>query len=289
MDLQDTPANFKELMGFEARNEAVYDEESNGSVPNIQKITKGNNVLPLWGNLATMNLNTLLLENVVQSAYYKNVLTELTNFQQVVDQILHKVTHLEPWERGTRKTFGMGGMCGGVRGVGAGGVISTCFCVLYKLFALKLTRKQLVSMINSTQSIMMRGVGFLYIRYTQPPSDFWWWFEPYLDDTEEIDPKAGGGDYQTVGDFVRTLLSKLDWYGTLFPRIPVPIQKDIDAKLHPRHQRESPRETVRERSREVKDRPIKKTRCAHHLRHHHCRKHRKRCPRKVQAETKLEE
>jgi len=28
---------------------------------------------------------------------------------------------LEPWERGSRKTSGQTGMCGGVRGVGAGG------------------------------------------------------------------------------------------------------------------------------------------------------------------------
>ena len=52
-------------------------------------------------------------------------------------------------------------MCGGVRGVGAGGVISTAFCVMYKLFTLRLTRKQLVGMINSEQGVYMRGVGFM--------------------------------------------------------------------------------------------------------------------------------
>ncbi|CAD5229259.1 unnamed protein product [Bursaphelenchus okinawaensis] len=287
MDLQDTPSNFKELMGFDVANEYVHeDQEYSGGVPNIQKLGKNNNTLPLWGNMTTMNMNTLLLENIVQSAYYKNVLTELTTFQQLVEQILHKVTHLEPWERGTRKTFGMGGMCGGVRGVGAGGVISTVFCVLYKLFAIKLTRKQLVSMINSTQSVMLRGVGFLYIRYTQPPTDFWAWFEPYLDDDEELDPKAGGGDYQTIGDVVKTFLTRLEWYGTLFPRIPVPIQKDIDAKLHPgRTVYREPRTESSSRRRDVTDRPIKKTRCGHHLRHHHCRKHKKRCPTKAKKES----
>lgn len=28
----------------------------------------------------------------------------------------------------------------------------------------------------------------------------------------------------TFGQVVRVMLTKLDWYGTLFPRIPVPIQ-----------------------------------------------------------------
>lgn len=74
----------------------------------------------------------------------------------------------------------MTGMCGGVRGVGAGGVISTAYCLLYKMFTLKITRKQLVSMINSRQSVYLRGLGFMYIRYTQPPSDLWAWMEPYL-------------------------------------------------------------------------------------------------------------
>ena len=42
-------------------------------------------------------------------------------YHEIVDQIFYKVNHLEPWERGSRNTAGVTGMCGGVRGVGAGG------------------------------------------------------------------------------------------------------------------------------------------------------------------------
>lgn len=35
----------------------------------------------------------------------------------------------------------------------------------------------------------------------------------------------------TIGQLVRSFLLKLDWYGTLFPRIPVPVEKEIKAKL----------------------------------------------------------
>ena len=49
-----------------------------------------------------------------------------------------------------------------------------------------------------------------------------------------MDPKAGGGDPQPIGQLVRHFLSRLDWYGTLFPRIPVPVQKQIDQKLKER-------------------------------------------------------
>lgn len=35
--------------------------------------------------------------------------------------------------------------------------------------------------------------GFMYLRYTQPPGDLYDWYEDYLQDEEEIDVKAGGG------------------------------------------------------------------------------------------------
>ncbi len=111
-----------------------------------------------------------------------------------------------------------------VRGVGAGGVVSTAFCLLYKMFTMKLTRKQLVSLINHSDSPYIRGMGFMYIRFSQPPTDLWAWMEPYLDDDEPIDPRSGHGDEMTIGQVVKLMLTKLDWYGTLFPRIPVPIQ-----------------------------------------------------------------
>lgn len=33
----------------------------------------------------------------------------------------------------------------------------------------------------------------MYLRYTQPPGDLYDWYEDYLQDEEEIDVKAGGG------------------------------------------------------------------------------------------------
>lgn len=61
-----------------------------------------------------MNLNALLLENILQSSYFKTYLNEITAFQQIYDEIYYNVGHLEPWERGTRRMTGMTGMCGGV-------------------------------------------------------------------------------------------------------------------------------------------------------------------------------
>lgn len=192
---------------------------------------KKNNNLPVWGNEKTMNLNNLILTNILSSHYFKVNLYELKTYHEVIDEIYYKVSHLEPWEKGSRVTSGQTGMCGGVRGVGAGGIVSTAFCILYKLFTLKLTRKQVVGLINHTDSPYIRALGFMYIRYTQPPADLWEWYKPYLEDEEKIDVKAGGGKEMTIGDMLQHFLSKLEWFSTLFPRIPVPIQKQIEKNL----------------------------------------------------------
>ncbi|KAA0190667.1 Pre-mRNA-splicing factor 38B [Fasciolopsis buskii] len=189
------------------------------------------NILKLWGNQQTMNLNAMVYTNVTQSPYFKANLIELKTYHEVIDEIYYKVEHLEPWERGSRKVGGQTGMCGGVRGVGAGGIVSTAYCLLYKLFTLKLTRKQLKGLLDHPDSPYIRALGFMYIRYCLPPDDFWWWYSPYLDDPEELDVKAGGGCTMTIGSMLEHWLTKLDWFTTLFPRIPVPVQKKLDEKL----------------------------------------------------------
>uniref|UniRef100_A0A8C8FNR6 Pre-mRNA-splicing factor 38B n=1 Tax=Oncorhynchus tshawytscha TaxID=74940 RepID=A0A8C8FNR6_ONCTS len=149
--------------------------------PNAGK--HGNN-LPLWGNEKTMNLNPMVLTNVLSSPYFKVQLYELKTYHEVVDEIYFKVTHVEPWEKGSRKTAGQTGMCGGVRGVGTGGIVSTAFCLLYKLFTIKMTRKQVMGLITHNDSPYIRALGFMYIRYTQPPADLVDWYDGFLDDEE---------------------------------------------------------------------------------------------------------
>ncbi|CAK1548057.1 unnamed protein product [Leptosia nina] len=204
-------------------------EEYNQQKP--AKTSKQHNVLPIWGNEQTMNLNPLILANIQGSSYFKVHLFKLKTYHEVVDEIYYQVKHLEPWERGSRKTAGQTGMCGGVRGVGAGGIVSTAFCLLYKLYTLRLTRKQVNGLLQHSDSPYIRALGFMYVRYTQPPADLFDWYVDYLDDDEEVDPRAGGGGTTTMGALVRQMLIKLDWFSTLFPRIPVPIQKQIEQKL----------------------------------------------------------
>lgn len=64
-----------------------------------------------------MNLNQLILTNIQGSSYFKVSLFKLKTYHEVVDEIYYQVKHLEPWERGSRKTSGQTGMCGGVGNV----------------------------------------------------------------------------------------------------------------------------------------------------------------------------
>lgn len=230
--------------GEEEEEEEEGERQLNQKRP--QKEKKGN-VLPIWGNERTMNMNPLILTNIQSSHYFKVNLYELKTYHEVIDEIYYKVQHLEPWEKGSRKTAGQTGMCGGVRGVGAGGIVSTAYCLLYKLFTLKLTRKQVNGLITHQDSPYIRGLGFMYIRYTQPPADLWDWYDEYLEDEEEIDVKAGGGQSMTIGNMLKLFLTKLEWFSTLFPRIPVPIQQKLEKMMAERFPNNPPvRQPVRQ-------------------------------------------
>lgn len=68
---------------------------------------------------------------------------------------------------------------------GSSNVPSTAYCFLYKLFTLKLTRKQLEGMLKSKESPYIRALGFLYVRYTIKPQEMLSFIEPYLKQQDE--------------------------------------------------------------------------------------------------------
>nr|CAD7444938.1 unnamed protein product [Timema bartmani] len=227
-----------------------------------QKFEKKNNSLPLWGNERTMNLNPLILTNIQSSHYFKVNLYELKTYHEVIDEIYYKVTHLEPWEKGSRKTAGQTGMCGGlhaatylclggetipsimavrlvevaeeceefllqvwigqsvayhkVRGVGAGGIVSTAYCLLYKLFTLKLTRKQINGLITHPDSPYIRGLGFMYISIPQA--------QPLLSPS-----------LSTLAIFLQTSILTIET--SLLAIIPLPVSLPLGGKVIPRHTR----------------------------------------------------
>jgi len=217
-------------------------------LPSVKQST----ILTIWGNKETMNIDHLILNNIRSSPYLNEDLSCMTTYHEVVDEIYYKVTHLEPWENNCRKFASHIGHAGEAREESSGGIVSATFCLLYKLFTLKLTRKQLQRMLDHTDSPYIRGIGFMYIRYCQPPSDFLTWFEPYFDDDEMIDLKAGRGFQTTIGEMCKMMLLELDWFGTLFPRIPVNVEARLKSLVPATASREASR-SFEEAERRIKE------------------------------------
>jgi hypothetical protein len=79
---------------------------------------KLSDVLPChpYSAVGNMNLNAMLVENIRSHDYFKG-LSELTTFDEVVDQIYYDCSYVTPWRPGTHKAQRAAGMCSGLRGV----------------------------------------------------------------------------------------------------------------------------------------------------------------------------
>ena len=87
-------------------------------------------------------------------------------------------------------------------------------------------------MLDHVDSPFIRCIGLLYLRYAVDPSIIFSYMEPYLYDDETVQICANPSRPEgTVGEFVRQLLQSMDYYGTLLPRLPVQIEREIKAKL----------------------------------------------------------
>lgn len=109
---------------------------------------------------------------------------------------------------------------------------STAFCLLLRLFTLRCTEKQMTLMLNHVDSPYIRCTGFLYLRYASDPSGIWSWFEPFLYDDEPVQVAANSSKPEiTIGSYVRSLLTDMNYHGTLLPRLPVAVERDVKVKL----------------------------------------------------------
>lgn len=88
------------------------------------------------------------------------------------------------------------------------------------------------SMLQHKDSPYIRCTGALYLRYAAEPSSLHRWFEPYLFDEEPVQIAASPQTPEsTVGAYIRTLLTDMNYFGTLLPRLPVHLERDIKVKL----------------------------------------------------------
>lgn len=61
------------------------------------RISRRGNNLPIHGSEKTMNLNSMVLTNVLNSVYFKNVLVQLKTYHEIVDEIYNHVSNWLNW------------------------------------------------------------------------------------------------------------------------------------------------------------------------------------------------
>jgi pre-mRNA-splicing factor 38B len=54
--------------------------------------TVNQNVVQIWGNKESMNLNSMILTNIQTSNYYKQKLSELKTYHELIDEIYYRVS-----------------------------------------------------------------------------------------------------------------------------------------------------------------------------------------------------
>jgi len=196
--------------------------------------------LSVWGNQQTMNLPQVIYLNIQSSPYFKD-LYRLKTYHEVLDEIYYKVEYLEPFIPGLVN------------------IPSTAFCLLFKCFTMKITEKQMIGMLNHTDSPYIRGLGFLYLRFCCPPEQLFLWFTDYLFDEEPIFLRQKEGQ-TTIGAFVRQLLTEHRYCDIILPRIPVLIQKEIDRELTMNYPiaAQAPVKEKKEKEKESEEKVIKK-------------------------------
>ena len=156
------------------------------------------------------NLNPILRENILASEYFKT-LAEVATFEDLVDEIYNKVTYATPFIPNTRSP-------------------SSCFCLLYRCFQMRLTYKQLATMLDHPDSPLIPVVGLLYVRYVVDPKEAWGFYKPKVSDDTEFDPGASGKK-KTIAQFVQDIIDQIQYYDTILPRIPITIQRDMQVKI----------------------------------------------------------
>merc|ERR1719482_1204324 len=166
--------------------------------------------LPTHGS-ETFNLNPLLANCVLNHEYSRRLWEMGEAFAPLLQEAREKIRHVEPWQRGTQRTP------------------STAFCILVRLFQLGLTEAHMTKLLAQKDRPLVRAVGFLYLRYVLKPELLWRYCEDVLiDDGRAI---LEEGRKETLGEWLRGVLTSQQYHNTQLPRIPTKIDRDIRARV----------------------------------------------------------
>ena len=114
-----------------------------------------------------MNLPEVILRAILRSQYYQLCRETLHDYDDCVKEIQSKVEFLEPF-------------------IGSSKNPSSAFVLLYRLFALRLSSRQLHAMLRSKQSPFSKGIALLYVRCAVHPEAQWAFYEEVIEDDTEL-------------------------------------------------------------------------------------------------------
>lgn len=163
--------------------------------------------MAVWGDKNTWNISSLMRKNVLSSAYFNKELFHLRDLSEVIDQINKHVQSIEPWIKGT---------CNNP---------TSMFCILIKLFLMKLTEGMLRFLLDNS-NIYVKVAGILYIRFLANPAEYWDRFKELVLNQEMI-PNAAC----SVSQLISQILTEQDFFGLQLPRIPAPVQNLLRQKV----------------------------------------------------------
>ncbi|EZG89691.1 thioredoxin domain protein [Gregarina niphandrodes] len=153
-------------------------------------------------NTTSYNLNPMLKENILVSEYYKS-LYQFTTVPELIDEVVQYVDHVEPHVTGHLK------------------IPSTFACCLYKLFNLRCTEDEMLT-ITEHPNLFVRTLGFVWLRFVHPPEKLWQWFETVVLDDTDFRPTKN--QTTTFGEFAESLLKEDRYFNTPLPRLPAKIR-----------------------------------------------------------------
>ena len=160
------------------------------------------------------NYHAVLWLNIQKSFYFRS-LYKCKTFSSVVDKIYYDVQHCEPLVPSTR-----------------GVMASSCFTLIHKLQLMRLTEREVRTLLSHQDSPYIRVVGLLYLRISTRTSDLWRWFEPLLRDQEEFHPTQDAKKTPSnISTFVQQLLTSNKYFDTILPPIPIPAIKLYTKKI----------------------------------------------------------
>lgn len=166
--------------------------------------------IPIYGGSANFNMNDILTSNIYSSRYFFKIL-DIKEFDDIIDEAVKNVRNLEPLVIGTSREP------------------SSAFCILFKLFLIRMTVPELRILLNHENAFVC-GIGFLYMRFAYDPRKLWDEFSLYFDDDTPITPFKDNVK-TSIGKWLIRLLQDKKYGETLLPSIPIPIKREIDTRI----------------------------------------------------------